>query len=45
MKTVRSRDGTTIAYDRVAPWLPYDSAIMGDFSLPARRAAALTMPA
>ncbi|HEV8263540.1 MAG TPA: alpha/beta hydrolase [Gemmatimonadales bacterium] len=28
----------------VAPSLPYDSAIMGDFSLPARRAASLTMP-
>ncbi len=28
----------------VAPSLPYDSAIMGDFALPTRRAAALTMP-
>jgi pimeloyl-ACP methyl ester carboxylesterase len=28
----------------VAPSLPYDSAIMGDFSLPAARAASLTMP-
>src|SRR2546422_3848856 len=28
----------------VAPSLPYDSAIMGDFALPVRRAAALTMP-
>lgn len=27
----------------VAPSLPYDSAIMGDFSLPAERAASLTM--
>ena len=29
----------------IAPSLQYDSAIMGDFSLPARRAASLTMPA
>jgi pimeloyl-ACP methyl ester carboxylesterase len=28
----------------VAPSLPYDSAIMGDFALPARRAASLTVP-
>src|SRR2546426_684724 len=28
----------------VAPSLPYDSAIMGDFSLPTRRAASLTLP-
>src|SRR2546430_15794205 len=28
----------------VAPSLPYDSAIMGDFSLPTRRAAALRAP-
>ncbi|HYT03896.1 MAG TPA: alpha/beta hydrolase [Gemmatimonadales bacterium] len=28
----------------VAPSLPYDSAIMGDFSLPTRRAASLTPP-
>src|SRR5213080_1406842 len=28
----------------IAPSLQYDSAIMGDFSLPARRAASLTMP-
>ncbi|PYO98818.1 MAG: hypothetical protein DMD60_03255 [Gemmatimonadetes bacterium] len=28
----------------VAPSLPYDSAIMGDFSLPARRAASLKLP-
>ncbi len=28
----------------VAPSLPYDSAVMGDFSLPASRAASLTMP-
>ena len=28
----------------VAPSLPYDSAIMGDFSLPTRRAASLKMP-
>jgi len=29
----------------VAPSLPYDSAIMGDFSLPAQRAASLALPA
>ena len=29
----------------VAPSLPYDSAIMGDFSLPAKRAASLALPA
>ena len=29
----------------IAPTLAYDSSIMGDFSLPVRRAAALTMPA
>src|SRR5882762_1815273 len=28
----------------VAPSLPYDSAIMGDFALPVRRAGSLTMP-
>ena len=28
----------------VAPSLPYDSAIMGDFSLPTRRAASLALP-
>jgi pimeloyl-ACP methyl ester carboxylesterase len=28
----------------IAPTLAYDSAIMGDFSLPARRAASLSMP-
>jgi len=28
----------------VAPSLPYDSAVMGDFSLPTRRAASLKMP-
>jgi pimeloyl-ACP methyl ester carboxylesterase len=28
----------------VAPSLPYDSAIMGDFALPTRRAASLKMP-
>jgi pimeloyl-ACP methyl ester carboxylesterase len=28
----------------VAPSLPHDSAVMGDFSLPARRAASLDMP-
>ncbi len=30
--------------EAVAPSLPYDSTIMGDFSLPAKRAASLTMP-
>ena len=29
----------------IAPTLVYDSGVMGDFSLPVRRAASLTMPA
>jgi pimeloyl-ACP methyl ester carboxylesterase len=30
--------------EAVAKSLPYDSAVMGDFSLPTKRAASLTMP-
>ncbi len=55
MKDIIGMPGLLVTLFRILPmWsklkaiansLPYDSAIMGDFSLPTKRAASLTMPA